>query len=70
MNMTSNFWNRLLMAAAALSACTALAQAHQDAAASVSGASPLADKVRAANSRFLDVKAATAEGYALNMAAA
>jgi len=64
MNMTSNFWNRLLMAAAALSACTALAQAHQDAAASVSGASPLADKVRAANSRFLDVKAATAEGYA------
>ncbi|WP_192257839.1 hypothetical protein [Mesorhizobium silamurunense] len=64
MNMTSNFWNRLLMAAAALSACTTLAQAHQDAAASVSVASPLADKVRAANSRFLDVKAATAEGYA------
>ncbi|WP_430694879.1 hypothetical protein [Mesorhizobium montanum] len=62
--MTSNFWNRLLMAAAALSVCTALAQAHQDAAASVSGASPLAEKVQAANSRFLDVKAATAEGYA------
>ncbi|TPI18128.1 hypothetical protein [Mesorhizobium sp. B4-1-1] len=52
------------MAAAALTAFTTFAQAHQDAAASVSGASPLADKVRAANSRFLDVKAATAEGYA------
>ncbi|MDX8503182.1 hypothetical protein RFM99_33015 [Mesorhizobium sp. VK4C] len=64
MNITSNFWNRLLMAATALSACTTLAQAHQDTAASVSGASPLADKVRAANSRFVDVKAATAEGYA------
>jgi len=64
MNMTPHFWNRLLMAAAALTACTTFAQAHQDAAASVSGVSPLADKVRAANSRFLDVKAATAEGYA------
>jgi len=64
MNMTPHFWNRLLMAAAVLTACTAFAQAHQDPAASVSGVSPLADKVRAANSRFLDVKAATAEGYA------
>ncbi|WP_181181636.1 hypothetical protein [Mesorhizobium sp. B3-1-6] len=64
MNMTPHFWNRLLMAAAALTAFTTFAQAHQHAAASVSGASPLADKVRAANSRFLDVKAATAEGYA------
>ncbi|TPJ23593.1 hypothetical protein [Mesorhizobium sp. B2-7-2] len=64
MNMTPNFCNRLLVAAAALTACTTFAQAHQDAAASVSGANPLADKVRAANSRFLDVKAATAEGYA------
>ena len=64
MNMTPDFWNRLLMAAAVLWACTGLAQAHQDAAASVAGDSPLAAKVRAANSRFLDVKAATAEGYA------
>jgi hypothetical protein len=63
MNMTPTYWNRLLMAAAVLSACTSLAQAHQDAAATMSGASPLADKVRATNSRFLDVKAATAEGY-------
>lgn len=60
MNMTPHFWDRLLMAAAALTACATFAQAHQDA----SGASPLADKVRAANSRFLDVKAAAAEGYA------
>ncbi|CDX62314.1 conserved exported hypothetical protein [Mesorhizobium plurifarium] len=63
MNMTPSFWNRLLMAAVLLSACATFAQAHQDAAASVSGASPLAGKVRAADSRFLDVKAATAEGY-------
>ncbi|WP_292472619.1 hypothetical protein [Mesorhizobium sp.] len=64
MNMTPDFCNRLLMAVAVLAACTTLARADQDAAASVSGASPLAGKVQAANSRFLDVKAATAEGYA------
>ncbi|WP_292156366.1 hypothetical protein [Mesorhizobium sp.] len=63
MNMTPTLCNRLSMAAALLSACTALAQAHQDAAAS-SDASPLAAKVRADDSRFLDVKAAMAEGYA------
>jgi hypothetical protein len=63
MNMTPSICTRLLVTVAALSACTALAQAHQGAAAS-SADSPLADKVRAANSRFLDVKAATAEGYA------
>ncbi|MDX8442252.1 hypothetical protein [Mesorhizobium australafricanum] len=62
--MTPDFWNRLLVAAALLSACTTLAQAHQEAAPSVPGPSPLAGKVRAANSRLLDVKAATAEGYA------
>ena len=62
--MTLDFCNRLLVAVAVLAACTTLTQAHQDEAASVSGSTPLADKVRAANSRFLDVKAATAEGYA------
>ncbi|UWU28652.1 hypothetical protein N2600_01345 [Rhizobium sp. WSM1274] len=63
MNMTINFYNRLLMAAAVLSACATFAQAHQKAAAPETGPNPLADKVRAANSRFLDVKAATSEGY-------
>lgn len=51
------------MAAAVLTVCTTFAHAHQEAAPEA-GANPLADKVRAANSRFLDVKAATAEGYA------
>jgi len=64
MNMTSNFCIRLLTAAAVLAACTSLARAHQEDAASISSDSPLTGKVRAANSRFLDVKAATAEGYA------
>lgn len=64
MDMKSNFHNRLVMAGAMLAVCTTLAQAHQEAAESVSGDNPLADKVRAANSRFLDVKAATEEGYA------
>jgi hypothetical protein len=64
MNMTIKLGTRLLMAAAVLGACTTFAQAHQEAATSISGASPLAEKVRAANSRFLDVKAAIAEGYA------
>ena len=64
MNMTSNFCIRLLTAAAMLAACTSLARAHQEDAASISSDSPLTGKVRAANSRFLDVKAATAEGYA------
>ena len=50
------------MAGVMLAVCTAFAQAHQEAAGS--GPNPLADKVRAANSRFVDVKAATAEGYA------
>ncbi|TIT58695.1 MAG: hypothetical protein E5W90_36225, partial [Mesorhizobium sp.] len=40
---------------------TSFAQAHQETPASVPN--PLADKVRAANSRFLDVKAAVSEGY-------
>jgi len=52
------------MAAAVLTACASFAEAHQQADASASGPNPLADKVRAANSRFLDVKAATSEGYA------
>ncbi|SFP36899.1 hypothetical protein SAMN03159463_04101 [Mesorhizobium sp. NFR06] len=62
--MTSNFNGRLLMAGAVLAAFASFAQAHQQPDASMSGPSPLADKVRAANSRFLDVKAAAAEGYA------
>ncbi|MER8730973.1 hypothetical protein NKH28_14150 [Mesorhizobium sp. M1227] len=62
MTMTINFRNKFLAAAALLSACTALAQAHQ--AAPASGPNPLADEVRAANSRFENVAAATAEGYA------
>ena len=61
--MTINFCNKLLMAGAVLSACTVFAQAHQEAAMPASGANPLADKVRAANSRFLDVSVSTAEGY-------
>ncbi|WP_292404790.1 hypothetical protein [Mesorhizobium sp.] len=61
--MTIYFCNKLLMAGAVLSVCTAFAQAHQHDAASVPGANPLADKVRAADSRFLDVSVATAEGY-------
>ena len=64
MNMTSNFCIRLLAAAAVTAACTSLARAHQEDAAPISGDSPLSGKVRAANSRFLHVKAATAEGYA------
>ncbi|OBQ71050.1 hypothetical protein EB233_14800 [Mesorhizobium erdmanii] len=52
------------MAAAVLAVCAPFAQAHQQAAEAASGSSPLADKVRAANSRFLDAKAAVAEGYA------
>lgn len=61
--MKSNFRNGLLMAGAVLAVCTTLAQAHQGAA-GAQDANPLAEKVRAANSRFLDVNAATAEGYA------
>ncbi|MER9165275.1 hypothetical protein [Mesorhizobium sp. M0239] len=64
MKMISNFHNKLAMAGAMLAVCTTFAQAHQEAAAPVAGLNPLADKVRAANSRFLDVKAATSEGYA------
>ncbi|WP_181169934.1 hypothetical protein [Mesorhizobium sp. B2-3-13] len=63
MDMKSNFRNGLLMAGAMLAVCTTFAQAHQEAA-GAPDASPLAEKVRAANSRFLDVNAATAEGYA------
>ncbi|RWE33808.1 MAG: hypothetical protein EOS78_21650 [Mesorhizobium sp.] len=51
------------MAGAMLAVCTTFAQAHQEAA-GAPDANPLAEKVRAANSRFLDVNAATAEGYA------
>ncbi|MEI9431375.1 hypothetical protein [Mesorhizobium sp. Cs1299R1N3] len=64
MDMKSNFRNGLLVAGAMLAVCTTFAQAHQEAAAGAPDASPLAEKVRAANSRFLDVNAATAEGYA------
>ena len=52
------------MAGAMLAVCATFAQAHQEAASTETGSNPLAEKVRAANSRFLDVKAATAEGYA------
>ena len=62
--MTLNFRNRLLIAGAMLAVCTAFAQAHQEAAAPASEPNPLADKVRAANSRFVDLEAAMAEGYA------
>ncbi|TIS84851.1 MAG: hypothetical protein E5W88_27475, partial [Mesorhizobium sp.] len=51
------------MVGAVLAVCTTFAQAHQEAA-GAQDANPLAEKVRAANSRFLDVNAATAEGYA------
>ncbi len=64
MDMISNLRNRLVMAGAMLAVCAPFAQAHQEAAEAASGPNPLADKVRAANSRFLDVKAATEEGYA------
>jgi hypothetical protein len=64
MNMTTNYCIRLITGAAVLAVCTSLALAHQEDATSISGASPLAGKVRAANSRFLDVRAAIAEGYA------
>ncbi|MBZ9743426.1 MULTISPECIES: hypothetical protein [unclassified Mesorhizobium] len=64
MDMKSNFRNGFLMAGAMLAVCTTFAQAHQEAAAGAPDANPLAEKVRAANSRFLDVNAATAEGYA------
>ncbi|MER8445275.1 hypothetical protein NKH52_18990 [Mesorhizobium sp. M1066] len=64
MKMISNFHNKLVMAGAMLAICTTFAQAHQEAAGPVAGLNPLADKVQAANSRFLDVKAATSEGYA------
>ncbi|WP_208760322.1 hypothetical protein [Mesorhizobium intechi] len=64
MDMISNLRNRHVMAGAMLAVCTSFAQAHQEAVEAVSGPNPLAEKVRAANSRFLDVKAATAEGYA------
>ncbi|RVC16303.1 hypothetical protein EN884_13270, partial [Mesorhizobium sp. M7A.F.Ca.AU.001.01.1.1] len=50
------------MAGTMLAICTTLAQAHQEPAEAASG--PLADKVRAVNSRFVDVKAAVSEGYA------
>jgi hypothetical protein len=49
------------LAAILLAAGVATATAHGDLAA---GNNPLADKVRAANSRFQDVSVATAEGYA------
>ncbi|AGB45575.1 hypothetical protein Mesau_03203 [Mesorhizobium australicum WSM2073] len=62
--MIRDFRNGLFVAGAILAACTTFAQAHQEAAETTSGANPLAEKVRAANSRFLDVNAATAEGYA------
>jgi len=62
--MKSNLRNRLVLAGAMLAVCTGFASAHQEAAEAASGPNPLADKVRAANSRFLDVKAAAAEGYA------
>ncbi|WP_198028644.1 hypothetical protein [Mesorhizobium sp. WSM3626] len=64
MDMKSNFRNGLVMAGAMLAVCTTFAQAHQEAPAGAPDASLLAEKVRAANSRFLDVNAATAEGYA------
>ncbi|WP_181173789.1 hypothetical protein [Mesorhizobium sp. B2-3-12] len=64
MDMKSNFRNGFLMAGAMLAVYTGFAQAHQEAAAGAPDANPLAEKVRAANSRFLDVNAATAEGYA------
>ncbi|BCH08960.1 hypothetical protein MesoLj131c_32180 [Mesorhizobium sp. 131-3-5] len=64
MDMMSNLRNRLVMAGAMLAVCATFAQAHQEAASTETGSNPLAEKVRAANSRFLDVKAATAEGYA------
>jgi hypothetical protein len=59
--MTLYTWNKLALAGAALFACTALAQAHESDA--VPSSNPLADIVRASNSRFLDVSVATAEGY-------
>ena len=62
--MKSNLRNRLVIAGTMLAVGANLAQAHQEAAETASGANPLAEKVRAANSRFLDVNAATAEGYA------
>ncbi|RUU09163.1 hypothetical protein EOD10_25900, partial [Mesorhizobium sp. M7A.T.Ca.TU.009.01.3.2] len=51
------------MAGTMLAICTALAQAHQEPAEAASGPNPLADKVRAVNSRFVDVKTAVSEGY-------
>jgi hypothetical protein len=51
-----------LVFAVALSALTAAGSVG--AAAAESGGNPLVDHVRAANSRFTDVKAAIAEGYA------
>lgn len=54
--MTITLWTRRLAASSLLSIAATATQAH--------GASPLADKVRAANSRFETVSAATAEGYA------
>ncbi|WP_181175087.1 hypothetical protein [Mesorhizobium sp. B2-6-1] len=64
MNMIRKFRNGLLMAGAMLAACATFAHAHQQEAVPASGANPLAGKVRAANSRFLDAKVATDEGYA------
>ncbi|WP_189367682.1 hypothetical protein [Mesorhizobium sp. M7A.F.Ca.ET.027.02.1.1] len=63
MKMTSNFRSGLLMAGTMLAIWTTLAQAHQEPAEAASGSNPLADKVRAANSRFIDVKTAVSEGY-------
>ena len=55
--MTITLWTTRFAALAAISiAASAAAQAHD--------ANPLAEKVRAANSRFENVAAATAEGYA------
>ena len=59
--MTLCIWNKPALAAAAVFACTALAQANNGSAGPL--ANPLADMVRASNSRFLDVAVATAEGY-------
>ena len=62
--MTINLGTRLLMAAAVLGACFFFVLVFLVLSVSEVSVSPLAGKVRAANSRFLDVRAAIAEGYA------
>ena len=65
--MTTNLHLKLLAAAALLSIGAGLARAHDvstETTGAVAANNPLAEAVRAANDRFKDVAAATAEGYA------